>query len=112
MKSNILRSAARPAVTPYQQLPNLHSAVGLDRWASRDLSGSREEKSPPQTTQSGWGGPCFFTNDFGCQLPFSVGSPAVTQPLIPSGKCFTFVYPSFWAADAAALYAAHFGPPQ
>ena len=29
--------SARPAVTPYQQLPNPHSEVGLDRRASRRL---------------------------------------------------------------------------
>ena len=36
-KSAVLCISVRPAVTPYQQFPSQHFAVGLDRRASRGL---------------------------------------------------------------------------
>lgn len=42
------------------------------------------------------------TESVSCQLPVSTFWPELFQPEIPADKCFTFLYPSFLAAFAAA----------
>lgn len=70
----------------------------------------RFTKKPAPLHRCSTGGPGFALAPrrarAGCQdgyFPASVFSPAEVQPEMPADICFTFLYPSFCAASAAAL---------